>query len=253
VPGAATYRIAIATDDAMEHIIQRATTADTSYVLKEATAGARYFAEVRAVGSEEIVGEWSTPRALRVVHYTLPNGALVARDGTVVMAPDTTLTLSNMDGVEAAFEDVRNLGNRIPGVPLYWQKVTGPFRLPADTGMRLVHLRDATLGTQTVLNLAHREIRADIDLTPRNPTPGSFVDARVVVYDPSGRIDPANEPVTIQAQRNHDTIPVEWRQMGSTWSGRVPVGGAGIAVLRIVAKDSHGVELGAGFLELGGP
>lgn len=243
--------MAVATDDAMEHVIQRAATSDTNYVLTERNAGAKYFAQVRAVSPEGIVGEWSTPRPLRVIHYALPPGAAVARDGTVVLPPSTNLTLSDTDNVEVAIEDVKTLASRIPNVALYWAKLSGPLRLPADTPLRLVHLRDPALGSQTVVTLAHREIRADIDLQPKNPAPGTFVDARVIVYDPSGRIDPASETVSIQAQRNADPLQVEWKQMGSTWTGRVPVGPAGVAVLRIVAKDGHGVELGSGFLELG--
>ncbi len=252
VQGAASYRVAIAVDDAMEHVVQRAATSDTSYVLTERHAGMQYFAQVRAVSAEGIVGEWSTPRPLRVIHYALPPGALLARDGTIVLPPGASLTLSDTDGVDAAYEDVESPASRIPNVPLYWAKLTGALRLPADTPMRLVHLRDASIGSQTVLTLAHREIRADVDLEPRNPAPGSYVDARIVVFDPSGRIDPASETVTILAQRDADVISVGWKQTGSTWAGRVPVGPAGMGVLRVVAKDSHGVELGSGFLELGG-
>jgi hypothetical protein len=251
VQGAASYRIAVATDDAMEHVIQRAATSDTKYVLTEPSAGTKYFAEVRAVGSEGIVGEWSSPRPLRIIHYVLPAGAVAARDGAVVLPANTSLTLSDTDGVEVAYEDVKNVASRVPNLALYWAKLTGPLRLPDDTPMRIVHLRDASLGSQTILPLAHRELRAEVTLQPRNPAPGSTVEARIVVFDPSGRIDPASETVTVQATRNTDAIAVEWKQTGSTWTGRVPVGAAGVAVLRVVAKDSHGAELGNGFLELG--
>jgi hypothetical protein len=176
---------------------------------------------------------------------------VAARDGAVVLPDNTNLTLSDIDGVEASFEDVKNMASRIPNVPLFWAKLTGPLRLPADTPMRIVHLRDATLGAEAILPLAHRELRAQVTLQPRNPAPGSTVEARIVVFDPSGRIDPASETVTIQASRNTDTVAVDWKQTGSTWTGRVPVGGAGSAVLRVVAKDAHGAELGNGFLELG--
>ncbi len=250
VQGAASYRVAVATDAAMEHVIQRASTADTNYVLTEKNAGAKYFAQVRAVGGEGIVGEWSTARPLRVIHYALPPGAVTGRDGTVVLPAGGNVTLSDTDGVEVAYEDVKNMASRVPGIALYWAKLTGALRLPVDTPMRICHLRDAALGSQTDLVLAHRELKANIEITPRNPPPGSSVDVRVVVFDPSGRIDPAGETVAITAQRNTDPINVQWTQMGSTWSGKVPVGTGGAAVLRIVAKDSHGVELGSGFLEL---
>jgi hypothetical protein len=252
VQGAASYRISVATDSAMEHIIQRAATSDTKYVLTEPNAGARYFASVRAVGSEGIVGEWSSSRPLRIIHYALPAGAVAARDGAVVLPDNSSLTLSDTDNVEVAYEDVKNLASRVPNVALYWAKLTGPLRLPADTPMRIVHLRDATLGAQSILPLAHRELRAEVTLQPRNPAPGSTVEARIVVFDPSGRIDPAGETVSIQATRNTDAVAVEWKQTGSTWTGHVPVGAGGMAVLRVVAKDGHGAELGNGFLELGG-
>jgi hypothetical protein len=251
VQGAVSYRVEIATDAAMEHVIQRASTTDTNYVLTEKSAGARYFAQVRAVGSEGIVGEWSTARPLRIVHYALPAGAVAARDGSVVLPSAANLLLSDTEGVEVSYEDVKTMAARIPNVPLYWSKLTGPLRLPADTPLRICHLRDATLGSQTELVLAHRELKAQIDIQPRKPAPGSTVDVRIVVFDPSGRIDPSGEAVTITAQRNSDPINVQWTQTGSTWSGKVPVGAAGSAVLRIVAKDSSGVELGSGFLELG--
>jgi len=134
VPGATRYRVAIASDPDMVNVFQRATTAETTYGLLESQATKPYWAQVRAVGAEGIVGEWSTARPLRVVRYELPTGAFVSREGTVVLPPGLTLNLEDAEGVEVAYENVRSLSARIPGIPLYWarQRAAPPHRLFPD-------------------------------------------------------------------------------------------------------------------------
>jgi hypothetical protein len=253
VPGAATYRVAVADDPQMQHVFVRAAVSDTSYVLSERTAGTAYFAQVRAVTADGIVGEWSTPRPLRVLHYSLPDGGVVGRDGALVIPPRSSVMLSDTDGVEVAYEDVRGRLGRVAGVPLYWSKLTGALRLPEDVTTRIVHLRDVALGGSTTLVLARRQLRADVDLSPADPAPGVPLTARVVVWDPSGRIDPGSEAVSLRALRDIDPIPVAWQRSGNTWTARIDVGRvAGPTVVRVVVTDSRGIEIGRGFLEIGG-
>jgi hypothetical protein len=253
VPGATSYRVAIATDPDMHHVFQRAAVSDTSYVLSERQGEPRYFATVRAIGSEGIVGEASPPRPLRVLHYVLPDGAVLARDGAVVLPQGVGLALPGYDGVEAAFENLRGTRSRVPGVPLYWSKLTGPLRLPEDVDARLVHLRDAANGGEALLTIARRELRADVTLSPSSPTPGAPIDVRATVWDPSGRIDPASESVTLQALHDIDPIPVAWQRTGSTWTARIGVSRTvAPSVVRVVVKDARGIEIGRGFLEIDG-
>ena len=125
VAGAASYRVAIARDAAMTQTLEVATTTDTSYAMVERTAGAGCWAQVRTISTDGIVGEWSPTRSLRIVHYTLPDGASVARDGTVIVPPGGAVALSDMDGLEVAYGTTTGP----PTVPLYWSKLTGPLRL----------------------------------------------------------------------------------------------------------------------------
>ncbi len=266
VPGAASYRVAIAHDAAMSGVVEIATTNDTSYAMVERSAAAGggaggggdagnagnagFWAQVRAVGAEGIVGEWSPPRSLRVVHYTLPDGATVARDGALVMPRGAAVTLSDADGLEMAYGTTPG---RSP-VPLYWSRLTGALRLPDDADMRVVHLRDPALGQETSLTLARRALKVDIDLTPRNPSPGMPIDVRAVAWDPTGRLDPSQEKISLTATLDLDPLPVAWRQSGSSWTARIaPRTTFRPTVVRVVARDAFGAEIGRGFVEISDP
>jgi hypothetical protein len=260
VPGVASYRVAIATDPAMTHVVQRATTAQTSFGIvqtpeSEGAGDAPLWAEVRAVGTEGIVGGWSSPRPLRVLRYQLPAGAVVARDGAIVLPPGSSLATTQSEGVEAAYENVQSPASRLHGVPLYWTKLAGPIHLSDESPTRIVHLRDPAIGreTESELVLARRQLHADVELSPRNAHPGDPIDARVVVSDPSGRVDPMSEPVTLQALFDLDPTPVAWQRAGNVWTGHLGARRtAWPSVLRVVVKDGLGAEIGRGFLEIAG-
>jgi hypothetical protein len=255
VPGAASYRVAIAHDPAMSGVVEMATTTDTTYAMVERSAGTAgtagntgFWAQVRAIGPEGIVGEWSAPRAMRVVHYTLPDGATVARDGSIVLPARGSLNLTDADGLEVAYGT--SVG-RSP-VPLYWSKLAGALRLPDDADMRVVHLRDPSLGQETSVTLAKRALRVNVDMTPRDPPRGTPIDVRATAWDPTRRLDPAQEKITLEATLDLDPIPVAWRQEGSTWTARItPRPTFRPTVVRVVARDAFGLEIGRGFVEIG--
>jgi hypothetical protein len=261
IPGATSYRVQIASDAAMTHVLQRATTAETSFgIAPDAQSGAQpplgalwaLWARVRAVGADGIVGDWSSPRPLRVLRYQPPAGAFVARDGAVVLPPRTALTLTNAEGLEVAYENVSALSHRVRGVPLYWARLTGPLHLPDDTPIRVVHMRDPAQAGEAELVLVHRELRADVQLSPTTARPGDLVDVRVTVWDPSGRIDPMGETLTIQAMFDLQPAPVAWQRAGNVWTARIRTHRtAAPSIVRVVVTDSLGLEVGRGFLELG--
>lgn len=250
VAGTTGYRIEIATEPTMVRVVHRATTSESHFAMPEPQSGARYWARVRAVSPVGIVGEWSVPRATRVVRYDLPDGAFIANDGAIVLPDKTSVTLSDVDGVEAAYENV--MGSPRSAVPLYWSKLTGALRIADDAAVRIVHLRDSTAGTETRLVLARRQLRADVDLEPKNAQwPLNPIDARIVVRDPSGRIDGAAERITVETMLDLAPIPVAWQERGATWSARIPPQPiAGPSVVRVVVKDARGSEIGRGFMEI---
>jgi hypothetical protein len=253
VAGAASYRIEIATDAGMDDAVLRVATSDAHYSPPEPSPGKRYWARVRAVGAEGIVGEWSKPRPVRVLRYKLPEHAFVARDGAVVLPDGASLELSEHDGIEAAYESASRLPRSVE-LPLYWTGLHGPIRLTADEPVRMVHLRDTELGGETRLLVARRQLRADVELTPKNARwPLDTIEARVVLEDPSGRIDVANEPVTVEAMLDLTPLPVAWQRRGNTWMGRIPPRPTTRpCVVRVVVKDDRGAEIGRGFVEIEG-
>jgi hypothetical protein len=267
VPGAAGYRVAIAKDAGMSGVMEIANTNDTTYSLVERAqstgaagaagaaagpgadhpVGGGYWAQVRAVGAEGIVGEWSPPRALRVVHYQVPQDAVVSRDGSIVLAPGTSLALMDADGLEMAYGTSAGPSP----VPLYWSPLPGSLRLPPDVAMRVIHLRDPSLGQETTLTLARRSLKVDIDVSPRNPSPGAALDVRATAYDPTRRLDPSQEKISLETTLDLAPMAVPWRQQGATWTARItlpPVFRP--TVLRVVARDAFGGEIGRGFVEI---
>jgi hypothetical protein len=248
VPGAASYRVAIAHDAAMTGVMEVATTADTTYAMVE-RGGGGYWAQVRAVGPEGIVGEWSPPRSLRVVHYAVPDGATVARDGAIVLPEHVSVKLADADGLQMAYATTAGPSP----VPLYWSPVAASLRLPDEGNVRVIHLRDPALGQETSLTLCRRALRVDIDVTPHDPQPSDTIDVRAVAWDPTRRLDPSQERITLEVRRDLTAVPVAWRQAGSTWTARIPPTPTfGPTVVRVVARDSFGAEIGRGFVEIAG-
>lgn len=254
VPGAASYRVTIARDPAMTQIIDVASTTDTTYALVEREASAAgpggFWTEVRAVGPGGIVGEPAPPRPLRVVHFSLPDGAVMGRDGSVVLPSSAGVTLDDPKGLELAY------GSPSPrvSVPLFWSPLSGPLRLPRDSDVRVMHVRDPALGQEAALVLARRALRVDVDMTPRDPRPGDVIDVRAVAWDPTGRLDPSHERISLEAKLDLDPLLVAWRQAGSTWTARLqPPPTFKPTVIRIIAHDAFGNEIGRGFVEIAAP
>lgn len=252
VAGAASYRVTIARDPAMNQIIDVASTTDTTYaVVERGSAGGGgaggFWTQVRAVGPEGIVGEPPSPRPLRVVHFALPDGAVMGRDGSVVLPSNVGVPLDDTQGLELAY------GSPSPRitVPLFWSPLSGPLRLPRDSDVRVMHVRDPALGQEAALVLARRALRVDVEMTPRDPHPGDVIDVRGVAWDPTGRLDPTREQVTLEAKLDLDPLPVAWRQTGSSWTARIPSPSTyRPTVIRVVARDAFGAEIGRGFVEI---
>jgi hypothetical protein len=252
VPSATEYRVEVAVDPSMVRVVERMATRE-SHVQIKALASARTWVHVRAVGPEGIVGEWSSPRSIRALRYSLPDNAFVAHDGSIVLPEGTTLALSGAEGLEVAYEDASTVAPSFD-VPLYWSPLSGPLRLAEDAPLRIVHLRDPLVSGagEARLALARRELQADVAIGPPHAKwPSDSLEARVEVRDPSGRIDATKEPVTVEALLDLTPLDVSWDHHGSLWRGHIPPRLIGDnAVVRVVVKDGQGAEIGRGFIEL---
>jgi hypothetical protein len=252
VAGAASYRLLLATDPRMTNLVQRSSVGDPRFTAPEPGPGVRYFAQVRAVGADGLLGEWSPPRAMRVLRYRLPTGAFVARDGVMVLPNGSSVDLLDADGVDIAYENLHPGAPPLAAASLYWSKVNGPLRLLEDAPLRIAHLRDASLGAEGRVALARREVRADVSLSPKIARASDPIDVRVVLLDPTGRVDVASESVSLQALADLDPVAVTWQRAGNVWTGRIgPRRDTGPSVVRVVANDSLGREIGRGFVEIG--
>lgn len=253
IAAATGYRMEVALDPTMVRVVTRETTTEPHFTVSIPAARGRYWAHVRAVGAEGIVGAWSTSIPIHAVRYELPPNAFVARDGVIVLPQGTAISVLDGEGLEMASENVSTLDRNF-SVPLYWGKLTGPIRLSEDAPLRIVHLRDPAFASEVRLVLARRELRASVRLGPAHVRwPADPVDARIDVRDPSGRIDVSQEPVTVEAMLNLTPLPVAWHHDGGTWLGRIAPRLIGDnSVVRVVVKDSQGSEIGRGFLEVVG-
>jgi hypothetical protein len=269
---AASYRVEIATDASLVRVVERSATADLRYTTTLPAAAGRYWAHVRAVGPEGIVGAWSTPQLIRVLRYRLPEGAVIARDGAIVLPDGTSLAFPESEGLEVAFENVSlsdpaaatragrgaygsELGTSVARhvePTLYWSPLGTSVRLSDYAPMRIVHLRDPVSGSETRLLLARRQLHADVELSPSNARwPRDPIDARIRVYDPSGRMDVSSEPISVEAALDLTPLGVSWHHEGNTWTGRIAPKAIGApSIVRVVVKDSHSGEIGRGFVEL---
>jgi hypothetical protein len=165
----------------------------------------------------------------------------------VVLPSNVGVPLDDTQGLEYAY------GSPSPrvAVPLFWSPLTGPLRLPRDSDVRVMHVRDPALGQETALVLARRALRVDVEMTPRDPHPGDVIDVRAVAWDPTGRLDPTREQVALEAKLDLDPLPVAWRQAGSTWTARLQSPRTyRPTVIRVVARDAFGDEIGRGFVEI---
>ena len=155
--------------------------------------------------------------------------------------------LSDADGLEVAYSTapVRSSAS------LYWAPLTGALRLPDEGPIRIAHLRDPVLGQEAALTLVRRSLRVEVAMTPRNPSSGAPIDVRAVALDPTGRLDPTREKVTLEASLDLDPLPAVFVQAGNTWTARLrPPFTLRPRVVRVVAKDGLGKEIGRGFVEI---
>lgn len=252
VPGTASYRVAVARDATMRDLVRRETTKGCQYVFEDVPPGATYYARVRAVGPEGIAGEWSAVRRLRTIRYQLPEGAFIGSDGVFVIPEGSALSLLETTGIEMASETA---GDPIPlreaPTPLAWTPAASSLEPPRDATIRVVHLRDTEAGLDTQIALARRTLRADIALTPRRARAGDPIDIRAIVSDPSGRIDTSGVAVHLVTMLGIDPIPATWERSGTTFTSRIfSVSSDEPSVVRVVATDSQGTEIGRGVLEL---
>jgi hypothetical protein len=257
VAGAGSYRIEVATDEAMSQIIESFDTPSTTLAAEPRLTHGAYWVRVLATGgADAFPSAPSAPRAIRVLGATLPPGAFVAGDGLLVMPAQASLTV-DAPGLTFASGGGNDLGSALAGA-LAATFVAAPpngsmgFKLGGHRA-RVVRLRDPS-GAEARLSFVGRELRARVKMTPAHPRwPKDPIDAVVELEDPSKRIDVALEPVTIEVAVDSRPVPATWKRSGDTFRARIaPVDGPGPFFVRVVVQDRAGTEVGRYVLDIDG-
>jgi hypothetical protein len=252
VDGAASYRVEVASDSSMAHVMaQSVVEAPALSLMTEPLGSGRYYARVQALTADGIMGLPSAPRSMRIVQATLPSSAMLANDGVVVLPPAGAIALDDPRDVEVGYQNAVE----VPYEPV-WVPAPETLRL-ADGVLRVVRLRDAITHVEAPrrLTLVRRDLRAIVELTPKGAKwPEQPVTVTVRAYDPSGRLDATRENLTFDVRVNLDPAPLTWQHVGNVWTAHIaPRVPPGPWAVRVAVTDSVGAPIGAGLLEVEGP
>jgi hypothetical protein len=249
-PDAASYRVELAHDATMSGPVTVTSTTAPSFKTDPVAPGT-YAVRVRAVSAEGIVGQPSTPKVLRIARFTLPSGATVAPDGTVVLSATSAVHFDDPRDIEVA--TVVNHG--APDDVLFWAPASADLTLgPADR--REVRIRNAATHVEATVMLVRRDLRAHVSFTPKPARwPSDAIDIRVKLEDPSGYVDPTKESIKVETRVDIDAADLHWSHAGDTWTARLPpqTKGPGPWVVRVEVRDASGQSIGASLLDVDGP
>jgi hypothetical protein len=261
VDRATKYRIRLATDQAMTHILSTTDAGAATRTTTPQVPPGRYYATVEAAGVEGFVGPPSDARSMRVASMSLPPGASVARDGAILMPANAAITFDDPAGLELALRPVGD--GRTASAAIVSSSPTSaltftpaPPRLKLGTDHLLVaFLKDTASGSVSNLTLAERQLRARVEIGPKFARwPDNQVIARVTLEDPSGRVDISQEEPTMRVKINVDDVAVPWTKSQGFWFAHIPPAiPPGPWLVGVIATDRAGNPIGEGYLEVAGP
>ena len=246
--GGASYRVEVTPADGTAGPLLIATTENPSFKTEPLGPGS-YFMRVRAISAEGIAGQPSSPKPLRIAKLTLPPLATAAAHGAVVIAGSQSVMLDDPRDIEVATASEYD-----PTAAPRWVPATAELAL-GSSSRRVLRIRHIPSQVETELTLVRRQLRAHISFTPTPARwPDSPIDVVVKVEDPSGYIDPAHEPLSIDARVDLDKLALDWKHAGDTWTARIPVRSPpGPWVVRVNVQDKAGVAIGGSLIDVDGP
>lgn len=251
VSGAAGYVYQVAQDRDFSELVAAGEVVAAGFT-SAALSGGAYWARVSAVTSEGLLGGWSEPRAIHVLHVNLPPHAFAARDGAIVLPAGAAVTLDRAEGAQWASSTYR-AARVIPETEFVFGPAPRQIKL-GDEPFRIVRIREAS-GAMAQFTLVARSVRAKVESWPERPRwPDHRVRLVVRAYDPSGRSDPAAEELSFITHLGIEELKLAWTKSGATWTAELPSRvPPGPWVVRVQVKDSIGSQVGAGVIDIDGP
>lgn len=237
VPGATRYHVEIARDARFADVVHRGETADRTLVAP--LPEGRYFARVATQGAGRLPGAPSAPRAIRVVRLQVPAGTLM-RGGAAALPRDHALQIADASDLEIA-------AGRIGFA-------RAPDRIAAGDAPARVRLRATGAASFAEIAIAPSPLHAAIAMNPVNaywPLDPLTID---VVIDDAGEPIVAGFEPRLGVTVNSGEAKVEWWRRGNHWRARLdPATPPGPWVVRVVARDPHGNEIGRAHAEVIAP
>jgi hypothetical protein len=238
--GAAGYVVEVARDAGFMEMVERKELAGTANRFTTNLSEGRYYARVTATDREGMISATSSSMQLRVVRASLPEGAFMPDDGTIVVPRDARVRLLDAKDVELSVG--KHGFNRAPA------------ELPAaKDSARSIRLRvRGAQGSATRFQLQLRALHAHVSMTPRVAAwPSDRIRATVRIADPSGHIDPSTVTPALEVRVAGAPVMARWEREGATW--RTWIDGRyldGPSLVEVVARDAQGKKLGWGFVEV---
>lgn len=241
VSGTSRYHVELSSSASFERLIGSADVeAPASGFRTHPLDAGRYFARVRAIDEMGIASETSAVRALGVVPVSLPTAG--AQLGPTLVAPaSTVVAFGRVAGLEASIGGGR------------WMPAPPSIRADVPSWSLRFRFQDDP-ASETAYVLEQRTLRAKVSIAPRLARwPGDTIAIAVELQDPSGHIDPTKFAPALEVTLNMKDEPVEWERHGSRYATKLsPRPIAGPAVVRVVARDPSGIELGRGVADITG-
>lgn len=251
-PEAERYRVEVLADGGARVATSLETEAAHPSVSTKLPAGS-YQARIVGYGKDGVPGFSSRPMPVTVKRFELPDGAVLARDGVVVLPPRATLTLDPAARFDIASAGGRDVDEAVKNV-LFRPFYPGVAQLRLDgADARAVRVRDGSGAVGQVL-LARRELRAKVVMGPaRARWPEVPIDVSVTLESAGGRLDASKEEVALEVKVDTQPVKVDWAREGATLRARIPPHeGPGPWLVSVVVKDAAHAEIGSRVMDLDG-
>jgi hypothetical protein len=241
VGGATNYEVRVVRAGTSAPVVTFTTTAN--HLEREASRlpPGHYEVFVTPMDRRGFRGTSSAPLGLTVVGLMLPDGAVVADDGSVYLGRGQTAHFSYAS-------DLRLSYSGSPG------SLSGTEAVGLDQQQeRVVLLRRPGTSDGAMFRLFQRQLRAEVVAGPKRLAwPGPAAKIEFALKNGQRPVPDWVQPkVTVTV--NLKPIETSWKKSGSTWQTTVrPRRGRGPWVLRVEVKDQYGIPLGGDFLEIVG-
>jgi hypothetical protein len=239
VLGAISYVTELSREPGFETILEVAESKAPSFSTEKGIG--RFYARLRAVDGNGLRGEPSAPRPIAILPVRLPPSALVdLRHNAIVVPEGSRIEFVDASGLELALDQ----GDFLP--------LPGALKMDAAPSHLMRFRFKGDKEAAGSFTLERRMLKASILLKPRIAKwPQDPIDIAVRIEDPAGRWNPESVRPNLEVLVDMEPVRVDWSHTGATWTARLsPRSVLAPTVVRVIAKDEFGQQLGRGHVEV---